>query len=68
MGIVQINVWMCEVCEFVESTTEQTSPYCDPVVAPRGEEWEYIVKDGVEKLACPTCLKKNEKSEDETRL
>lgn len=60
MSVYQTNVWVCEVCGFVESTSEETSPYSDPVVLPpRGVEWEYLKKDGKELLACPACQATN---------
>lgn len=56
MPVYQNNLWICEVCGRCESTVYETSPYSDPVVAPpNGEEWEYVISDGKELLACPSC-------------
>ena len=56
MPIYQINVWVCELCETVQTTSEIVSPYSDPVVTyPSGGTWEYIAKDDREVLVCPTC-------------
>ncbi len=48
MGILQINIWTCEICGKVEITHDETGPYFD------SNEWDYV--EG--KLACPECVKK----------
>lgn len=59
MPIYQTNVWICEVCGKIESSTEEVFPYADPVVIePNGNVWEYTRDYPNEKLACPECLKK----------
>lgn len=56
MPVFQTNVWVCELCGAIESTTYDTSPYSDPIVSPpKGQAWNYIKKDGNEFLACPKC-------------
>jgi ribosomal protein L37AE/L43A len=56
MPIFQTNVWVCEICNKCESTSEEVGPYSDPVVIPpNGIEWEYIKRNGKELLACPKC-------------
>jgi hypothetical protein len=40
MPVYQINVWVCEVCGKALSTTEETSPYSDPVVIPPKTAYE----------------------------
>jgi len=62
MPVIQVNIWICEVCGDVQTTKEKTDPYSDPVVTPpNGEEWNYVGEYtgsvGDEKLACPACLK-----------
>jgi hypothetical protein len=60
MPIYQTNIWVCEVCNSIQTTTEEVSPYSDPVVTPLdGVEWDYIKSP--EKLACPGCVR-NHKS------
>lgn len=57
MPVYQINMWVCEVCDKTLSTTEETSPYSDPVVKPPNNiEWGYVGDGPNEKLACPECL------------
>ena len=59
MPVIQINVWICEVCGYIATETSHTFPYADPVVEPPNDiEWEYIGAD--EKLACPACVVKHE--------
>ena len=56
MPIRQVNIWVCEVCGHESSTVTATEPYSDPVVTPpEGEEWPYIIQNGRELLACPSC-------------
>lgn len=59
MGIVQTNAWTCELCGRVSLVNlHDVRPYEDPVVTPpKGEEWDYVMRDGVEKLACGGCLR-----------
>ncbi len=70
MTIYQTNVWICEICGAIESSTEEVFPYGDPVVIePNGNVWEYTRDYPNEKLACPKCLKKfSNLQEDETPL
>jgi len=57
MPVIQINLWICEVCGKLRTTVEETSIYSDPtVVPPGGEKWWFVGPD--EKLACPDCLEK----------
>jgi len=56
MPVYQTNLWVCEVCGGTQSTSEETSPYSDPIVRPPdGIEWVYLAKDGKDLLACPLC-------------
>jgi len=64
MGILQVNMWTCEVCGSMWITQENVSPYSDPVVAPPEswrdgliDIWDYVVIDDDEKMACPQCYK-----------
>ena len=54
MPIIQINVWTCEDCGLMVSTTEEVPTWYDPVVDLDG--WEHRVSD--DKLCCPKCLAK----------
>jgi hypothetical protein len=57
MPIYQTNLWICEICGRISSTTEEVSPYDDPVInPPNREEWDYIYENGNEKLICDHCL------------
>lgn len=56
MAVYQTNLWICERCGAVSTTTEKTDPYADPVVVPPSKEkWEYILEGGKEILVCDTC-------------
>ncbi len=57
MPIIQINVWICEVCGLVATQSHETTPYSDPVVIPP-ERWGYVGELPNEKLACSECLAK----------
>ena len=62
MSVKQINIWECELCDKMETTITNTSPYSDPVVVPLNqEEWGYIDKDGKEIHVCPKCLREDKK-------
>jgi len=57
MPIIQINLWVCEVCGEIYTTVSYTGPCMDPVVDyPTKEEWGYVGEGEDEKLACPNCL------------
>lgn len=63
MAVYQINIWVCESegCNNVETTSQETDAYSDPVVVPPSG-WDYIEQpDKIpdERLACPFCLKEN---------
>ena len=54
MPIYQMNLWICEVCGTCATTTEEVSPFDDPVVGyPHGQQWKYW--SDRETLACPNC-------------
>lgn len=60
MPIVQINVWICEVCRFTATVVEKPAPYSDPVVGPPNDsQWGYVGEAPNEKLACPQCMHKD---------
>jgi hypothetical protein len=56
MPIYQTNVWVCEDCGRIETTTEEVSPYSDPVVALTDQEWQVIGFMPNERLVCPECV------------
>lgn len=59
--VIQVNIWKCEICHRIETTSEEVVPYGDPVIVlPNGEEWEYIEIDGKELFSCPACFKKSQ--------
>jgi len=58
--IYQTNLWICEDCGTFETTTEEVSPYSDPVVALPDQEWEYIGFMPHERLVCPACQPEKE--------
>ena len=59
MPIYQTNLWVCEVCSSIHTTTEEVTPFSDPVVGhPDNKEWEYITVGKHELLACPECVVK----------
>lgn len=41
--VVQINVFICELCHAIETTCKETSPYDDPVVTPPSTDALYAV-------------------------
>jgi hypothetical protein len=53
--VIQVNIWHCEICYKIETTTEETSAYSDPVVTPI-EGWDLVVIDGKEFEACKSCV------------
>lgn len=53
MTIIQKNEWICEVCGKTETDTLETFPYCDPVVVPPRDGWDYNADN---KLVCPECF------------
>jgi len=59
MPIIQINIWICEVCGAIRTASKQVSPFSSVVVDPPGEEWDYLGED--EKLHCPKCVKDYER-------
>lgn len=63
MPIFQTNLWVCEVCNKVESTSVATDPFSDPVVVPPRNGWEYVEREGKELLACPECFEKHKKGD-----
>ncbi len=59
MGIIQINIWCCEIrgCGRVEITWDEISPYSDPTaLPPDGVKWGNVTVDGEELFVCPRCL------------
>ena len=59
MPVYQINIWVCEICNAIQTTNEEVGPYSDPVVEPpEKKEWEYLMVGEKEKLACPGCVAK----------
>lgn len=64
MTVVQVNVWTCEFCGAVESTTEATDVYSDPTVCwPEG--WGSRAIPEADRShptwsigdACPACMR-----------
>jgi len=63
MPILQVNIWICENCGITSTTTEETSQYSDPVIMPpKGEVWDYIVKNEKELFVCGECFEKHNKT------
>lgn len=59
MPIYQTNVFVCEVCGKVESSTKKVEIFDDPViVSPSSEEWDIVRVEGKERFACPDCVSK----------
>lgn len=57
MPIYQTNLWVCELCDGMVSTSKEVGAYTDPVVKhPPGDPWEYIMVAKKERLACPDCV------------
>ena len=66
MSVVQVNVWTCDFCGAVASTTEHTDVWSDPVVRyPEG--WGFRSIPEAERKhpcldcadACPECFGEN---------
>jgi len=57
MTIYQTNVWICDGCGRIETTTERVSAYSDPVVALPDQEWEWVktLDMRYEEFVCPKC-------------
>jgi len=64
MPIYQTNIWICENCGMIISTTEEVNPYYDPVVIPPNDKWEHCKVGGKELLCCPDCNDKNYSKKD----
>jgi hypothetical protein len=62
MSVIQVNVWICELCQALATRQSQVDPFTDPVVVPPGPGWGYAPING-EPLACPTCMAKHPGSE-----
>ena len=59
MVIVQINMFICELCGKTTFVSSETSLYSDPVVEqPANEEWDYVELKHGQYFACPDCLKR----------
>lgn len=61
--IIQTNTFICEICEHMESFSQEVDPHSDPVVGfPYGceiKEYAYIQKGDKELLGCGSCQEKN---------
>ena len=59
MAIYQLNLFVCEICGKIESTTAEVSAYDDPLVdfPNENEPWGYSGQCPNEKLTCPECMK-----------
>jgi hypothetical protein len=56
MAIYQINIFICEDCGKIESTTTKAILYDDPTIdIPRERGWGYTSDN---KLRCPECMEK----------
>ena len=55
--IIQTNTWICENCEKIESTSEETDMYSDPVVTPPKDR-AWAIEPKKDMLFCPECLRK----------
>ena len=60
MPVYQTNVWICELCGAIKSTTEEISPWIDKTVIPPDDGWESTGVPPHEKLACPECVKRED--------
>lgn len=57
MPVYQTNMWVCEKCHKITTTSEETFPWSDPVVQPPNDEcWDYFDIEGKELLLCPNCI------------
>lgn len=57
MPIYQTNLWVCELCDNMVSTSEEVHAHDDPVVSyPPGDPWEYLKVAKEYRLACPDCV------------
>jgi len=54
MPILQINIWICEICGAIASLAQHTPMWADFVVSnPSPDQmWGYADYDNIEKLAC----------------
>jgi hypothetical protein len=55
-GVLQINVFQCDGCGEMESTTKVENVYGDPVIEPP-KDWSAYDID-LDKLLCPKCTQK----------
>ena len=66
MPIYQTNLWVCELCNKVVSTSKEVGAYDDPVVTyPHGDPWDYVRVAKEERLACPDCVARYSEPEPE---